>query len=119
MRMVVPFTGGFGWLELVWLFVTIAFWVVVAIFIVLAIRWLIRADRSSRLGPPPGPPPAGTLPPAMPPAATPPPGTPGATPAWGPAPRPDDPLEILRQRYARGEIDDEEYERRRRTLSAG
>jgi putative membrane protein len=28
----------------------------------------------------------------------------------------DDPMEILRQRYARGEIDDEEYERRRRML---
>ena len=33
-----------------------------------------------------------------------------------PGPRPDDPLEVLRQRYARGEIDDEEYERRKRTL---
>jgi putative membrane protein len=32
-------------------------------------------------------------------------------------PRADDPLEILRERYARGEIDDEEYERRRRTLA--
>ena len=33
-----------------------------------------------------------------------------------PGPRSDDPLEILRQRYARGEIDEEEFERRRRTL---
>jgi putative membrane protein len=33
-----------------------------------------------------------------------------------PAPRSDDPLEVLRQRYARGEIDEEEYERRRRVL---
>ena len=36
-----------------------------------------------------------------------------------PPPRPDDPLEILRQRYARGEIEEEEYERRRKTLSGG
>jgi putative membrane protein len=41
----------------------------------------------------------------------------GSPPA--PGPRPDDPLEILRQRYARGEIDEEEYERRRKTLSGG
>ncbi|HLX33688.1 MAG TPA: SHOCT domain-containing protein [Candidatus Limnocylindrales bacterium] len=34
-----------------------------------------------------------------------------------PGPRPDDPLEILRQRYARGEIDDEEYQRRLKTLT--
>jgi putative membrane protein len=30
---------------------------------------------------------------------------------------PEDPMEVLRRRYASGEIDDEEYERRRRTLS--
>jgi uncharacterized membrane protein len=29
----------------------------------------------------------------------------------------DDPLEILRRRYAAGEIDDEEYQRRRKTLT--
>ena len=43
----------------------------------------------------------------------------GAAPGLPSAPRPDEPLEILRQRYARGEIDDEEYERRRRVLSGG
>jgi putative membrane protein len=35
----------------------------------------------------------------------------------GGAPRADDSLEVLRRRYAAGEIDDEEYERRRRTLA--
>jgi putative membrane protein len=29
----------------------------------------------------------------------------------------EDPMDVLRRRYASGEIDDEEYERRRRTLS--
>lgn len=43
----------------------------------------------------------------------------GAAPGVPPVLRPDEPLEILRQRYARGEIDDEEYERRRRVLSGG
>jgi putative membrane protein len=32
---------------------------------------------------------------------------------------PEDPLEVLKHRYARGEIDEEEYERRRKTLSGG
>jgi len=31
--------------------------------------------------------------------------------------RPDSPIEILRQRYARGEIDKEEYEAKKRDLS--
>ncbi|MBI3750532.1 MAG: SHOCT domain-containing protein [Chloroflexi bacterium] len=75
-----------------------AFWVLILVGLVYGVRWLIRADRNSRL---PGPPP--------------PPGAPGA----GAGPRPDDPLEILRQRYARGEIDDDEFERRRKTLSGG
>ena len=87
------FDGGLGIVALVWLLVVVGFWVLVIAGLVLGVRWLIRADRNSRL---PGPPPAS-----------------GAAPGL----RPDDPLEILRQRYARGEIDDDEYERRRKTLS--
>ena len=64
------------------------------VLIVLGIRWLMNQGRDAdRRG--------GHLPP-------------GAGPV---PPRADDPLEILRQRYARGEIDDEEFERRRRTLT--
>jgi putative membrane protein len=76
------FGGGMaiGWI--VWLLIVILFWGLVIAAIVLAIRWLIRADRrGSREGP--------------------------ATP---------DALEVLRQRYARGEIDEAEYERRRAVL---
>ena len=43
----------------------------------------------------------------------------GPRPSGGGPTAPNDPLEILRARYARGEIDDEEYERRRRTLTGG
>jgi putative membrane protein len=81
--------GGIGILGIVMLLVVVSFWALVIVGLVYGVRWLIRADRNSRLGGPSGP----------------------------SGPRPDDPLEILRQRYARGEIDDEEYERRRRTLS--
>jgi putative membrane protein len=77
---------------LVW----IAFVALVVTLLVLAVRWLWRADQHSRYG-----------------------ASQRTGPGWGapPTPRPDDPLEILRQRYARGEIDDEEYERRRRILT--
>jgi putative membrane protein len=68
-------------------------WVGIIAAIALGIRWLIRSERTNRPGGPTG---------APPPSAP---------------PRPDDPLEILRARYARGEIDDEEYERRRRILT--
>jgi putative membrane protein len=68
----------------------VAFWVLLIVGLFYGIRWLMRADRNSRL--PPGP---------------------GA----GAGGVPDDPLEILRQRYARGEIDEEEFERRKRTLT--
>lgn len=97
---VMPFGfDGFGVLAIFWVLLGLAFWVLVVVGIVLAIRWLIRADRASRLGPPPG--------------VAPGPAAPGAV------SRPEDPLEILRQRYARGEIDEEEYERRRTTLTGG
>lgn len=43
------------------------------------------------------------------------PGRKGPTPYEAPA----DPLRILQERYARGEIDTEEYEERRKTLESG
>ena len=80
--------GGLGGIALVWLLVIFAFWGLIIGGLILAVRWLIRADRNGRV--PPSPPAAG-----------------------------EDPLEVLRHRYARGEIDEEEYERRRKTLSGG
>ena len=82
------FGNGVGIGELFFVLLWAAFVVLVLVLIVLAIRWLLRSERS------PGPP-------SESPSASPP----------GP-----DPLAILRERYARGEIDDEEFERRRKTL---
>jgi len=76
--------GGFGLVAILFSLVWIAIVIGFLALIVLAIRWLIRADERGRSQPP--------------------------------APRADDPVEVLRQRYARGEIDDEEYERRRSVL---
>ena len=71
---------GIGWIF--GILILVVFWGLVIAAIVLAIRWLIRADRrGSHEGP--------------------------ATP---------DALELLRQRYARGEIDEAEYERRKIVL---
>jgi putative membrane protein len=89
----VGFGGGFGLLALVWFLVTLAFWALIIGGLILGIRWLIRQERNSR------------LPPASGPGA-------GAASAA-------DPLDVLGHRYARGEIDEEEFERRRKTLSGG
>ncbi len=84
--------GNLGIFELVSVAVWIAVAVAVVVLLFLAFRWLTRQGGAQAGAPP------------------------AATPSAPPAPRPDDPLEILRQRYARGEIEDEEYERRRRIL---
>jgi putative membrane protein len=86
--------GGAGILAIVMFLVVVAFWALIIVGLVFGVRWLIRADRNSRL-----------------------PGTTGGGLAGGTGVRPDDPLEILRQRYARGEIDEDEYARRRKTLT--
>ena len=79
--------GGVGIFAIVATLVGLAFWGLVIVALVLGVRWLLRQNRQDRYTPPP----AGT-------AA-------------------EDPLEVLRHRYARGEIDEEEYERRRKTLA--
>ena len=78
---------GFGLAGMLAVALWAAMVVLVVALLVLAVRWLVRADQHGR--------------------------TPGSQPT-PPAGR--DPLEILRERYARGEIDDDEFERRRRTL---
>jgi len=84
------FGSGFGFFALIWLVVILVFWGLVIAGLVLGIRWLIRQNKQDRSAPP------------VPPGRA--------------AP---DPLEVLRHRYAKGEIDEEEYERRRKTLSGG
>jgi putative membrane protein len=94
------FEGGFGVLAAIWLVLAAVFWALVLLGLFYGVRWLIRAEKNNRTPPPPPPPPSAGL---------------GA--GHGTAPKVDDPLDVLRARYARGEIDDDEYERRRRTLT--
>ena len=79
---------GLGVAALIWVLLWVLFVALVLALMVLAVRWFVRAER----------------------------GQGGA--ARGPdgAARGPDPLDILRERYARGEIDDEEFERRRKVL---
>ena len=83
------FGGGVWVAELFVVALGIAFWVGLIALIFLGIRWLLRQDRIGSRGPG------------------------GAS--GGPAA--EDPFDILRRRYAAGEIDDEEYARRRKTLA--
>jgi putative membrane protein len=79
-------TGG-PWLELLFFALGLAFWGGLIALIFLGIRWLVRHDGG------------------------------GAAAGRGSgASQAEDPFEILRRRYAAGEIDDEEYARRRKTL---
>ena len=81
--------GGFGIFAAIALIAGLVFWGLVIAALVLGVRWLLRQNRQDQ---------------AAPPASS--------------APAPD-PLEVLRHRYANGEIDEEEFERRRRTLTGG
>jgi putative membrane protein len=86
-----PFIGGWPWFGLA---STVIFWVAVIIGVVLLIRYLNRTGRPHTYGPArhgwPGPPPY-----------------PGAVPT---------PEQILAERFARGEIDEQEFRQRMATL---
>lgn len=65
----------------------ILFWGLVIVGVVALVRWLVQESQSRREGDGRAPPPAKT------------------------------PLEIVRERYARGEMDREEYEQKKRDLA--
>ena len=78
----------------------IVFWVLVVIVVVALVRWVGAAGRSGPHQP------TGYA--AAPPTATPPPAAPAAQPSGA--------LQILQERFARGEISEEEYIARRDIL---
>lgn len=80
--------GGWGWGLMAFSF--IVFWALVVLAVVLLVRHFSRSGQQSPSGPPQYGPPAG-----------PPPSSPG---------------QLLAERYARGEIDDAEYQQRQATL---
>jgi len=84
------FGHGFWLAEILAILLGVVFWGGLIVLIVLGIRWFLRQDRAGSQG--------------------------NGAAAPGGAPGPENPLEILRRRYAAGEIDDEEYERRRKVL---
>jgi len=78
---------GFGFFAILSAVTSLVFFVLVIVLVVLGIRWLLRQDRAAS-GPRAGS------------------GPPGEDPA----------LALLRERFARGEIDADEFEERRRRL---
>ena len=82
------FGSGGPWLELLFFALGLAFWGGLIALIFLGIRWLVRHDGGGG----------------------------GGRMSAGGSPT-EDPYEILRRRYAAGEIDDEEYARRRKILT--
>jgi len=96
--MIDGFGGGLGFAEIVFFVIWLLFVAGIVSLLILAIRWFLRQERGGGAA-------SGA---AASPAAS-----------SAPASKASDPLEILRERYARGEVDDEEYERRRKILSGG
>jgi putative membrane protein len=84
----------FGLIALFFFIVNVAFIVLLVVLVVLAIRWLLRS-----LSAPSGP-------------------TGMSAGAGDSATTEDTALALLRERFARGEIDADEYEQRRRTLGS-
>lgn len=86
--------GGFGFMGILWFLIMAAFWVLIAVGILLVIRALTSGDRQRT-----------TNPPATGDGRT---AVPSITGFSGNAPQ-SDALRILEERYARGDIDRDEF----------
>ncbi|MCZ7662654.1 MAG: SHOCT domain-containing protein [Thermoleophilia bacterium] len=94
---------GFGYMSIFWMLFVTVFWVVVVILVVLAVRALTSQNRRVQTYQEPAPPRPG----------------PGTAPRFGEqAPARPEALRVLEERYARGEIDREEFLSRKKDLLA-